>query len=89
MVYIQLMYLPEVLLLFLINTFIIINQLNLQGCGEEVHSLWIMVQLPGVKCQMQQLRGATPRIVVKHLAGEPLHPARINLVRMGRKNVDI
>lgn len=61
---------------------IIATQLNLQECGEEVHSLWIMVQLPGVKCQMQQPRGAIPMIVVKHLVGGPLHPAPINLVRI-------
>lgn len=58
-----------------------------QECGEEVPSLWIMVQLPGVKCQMQQPHGVTQMTPAKCLAGGPLHPTPINLVKMGGKVV--
>lgn len=61
------------------------TRVHVQGCGEEVHSLWIMAQLPGVKCRMQQPHGVTQKILATRPAGGPLHPTPINLVRMERK----
>ncbi|KAG7216242.1 hypothetical protein INR49_029093 [Caranx melampygus] len=48
------------------------------GMWEEVHKLWIMVQLHGDRRQMQQVGGIQMN-PAKLLAGETLHPTLVNL----------